>query len=259
MAKAKILLFDIETIPNLNEAMKVWCQLGAFPGRTMKATVTSLLCVGYKELGSKKTYCVNAWDFDSWEKDINDDEKITKAIYEIMKEADGVITHNGKRFDWKYLQTKFLMHGLDPLPKLPHVDTCAVARSNLFSFSNKLDYLGQYFVKDKKLENGGWDLWVKCSKRIKKYQNLMERYCKQDVDLLEKLFFKLRPLTKGLPSQFVDNESENFDIVCPKCGSADYSHYGWRYTATTKYRRMKCNSCKGYFRLNSNEKNPREL
>lgn len=258
MAKPNILLFDIETIPNMNEAMKVWCQLGLFPGRTMKATVTSLLCVGYKELESKRTYCINAWDFPEWDKDINDDKAITKAIHQIMSQADGVITHNGKRFDWKYLQTKFLMHGLDPLPKIPHVDTCAVARSNLFSFSNKLDYLGEYFVKDRKLENGGWDLWVKVSKRIKKYQDLMERYCKQDVDLLEKLYLKLRPLTKGLPNANIYNESK-WDKVCPKCGSANFKANGWRYTATQKYQRYRCKSCKGYFRGDLKGNNPREL
>lgn len=259
MSKPKILLFDIETLPNTEEAMKVWCQLGSWPGRTMKATVTSLLCVGYKELDSKRTYCINAWDFPNWEKDVNDDYKLTKAIHEVMKEADGIITHNGKRFDWKYLQTKFLLHGLDPLPNIPHVDTCLVARRNLFSFNNKLDYLGEYFVKDRKLDNGGWDLWVKCSKRIKKYQNLMEKYCKQDVDLLEKLFYKLRPFTKGLPNHNIDNESEEFDKVCPRCGSADIKPNGWAYTKTTKYQRYHCKSCKGYIRLNAKGEKPREI
>lgn len=258
-ATPKILLFDIETLPNKEEALKVWCQLGNWPGRTMKATVTSLLCVGYKELGSKKTYCINAWDYPEWETDVNDDKKITKAIHEIMSEADGIITHNGKRFDWKYLQTKFLLHGLDPLPNIPHVDTCLVARRNLFSFTNKLDYLGQYFLKDRKLDNGGWDLWVKTSNRVKKYQNLMEKYCKQDVILLEKLFYKLRPFTKGLPNMNVDNGNKNFNKVCPKCGSADLMNYGWRYTATTKYRRLKCKSCGSYARLDAKDKNPREI
>jgi DNA polymerase elongation subunit (family B) len=259
MSAPKIILFDIETIPNLDEAMKVWCQLGSWPGRTMKATITSIISVGWKELGKKHTHCINAWDFPSWENDINDDKALCKAIHKIMSEADCVITHNGKRFDWKYLQTRFMLHNLPPLPNIPHVDTCLVARKNLLSFNNKLDYLGEHFVKDKKMENGGWDLWVKVSKRKKTAQKLMDKYCRQDVKLLEKLFLRLRPFVKNLPNKNIDHDNINFEKVCPSCGSADVYYNGWAYTKTNKYPRIHCKSCGSYSRLDNKGNNPRSI
>lgn len=256
MTKPRIILFDIETIPNLDLALEVWCQLGLWPGRTMKATITSLLCVGWKELGEKKTHCINLWD--TKHKNINDDKELCKKIYDVMSQADAVITHNGKRFDWKYLQTRFIYHELPPLPKIPHVDTCITARQNLLSFNNKLDYLGQYFIKDRKLDNGKWELWVQCHKGVKKAQRLMEKYCKQDVILLEKLFNKLKPFVNNLPNQNTDYQGSH-DYVCPNCGSAKVKKSGWAYTKTSKYQRGFCNTCRTYFKFNLKGNKPRTL
>jgi hypothetical protein len=239
----------------MKEAMKVWCQLSNYPGQTMKATITTLICVGWKELGGKKTHCINAWDFPEWEKDINNDKKVCKAIHEVLKDADAVITHNGVRFDWKHIQTRFLIHGLPPLPKIKHIDTCLIARRNFLSFNNRLGYLGEWLASDTKLENGGWELWVKVSKRVKKAQKLMTKYCKQDVDLLEKVFLKLRPFIKNLPNTNIDRTEEG--KVCPTCGSIDIRANGWAYTSSTKYPRFFCKHCKSYSRGNNRALNLR--
>lgn len=258
MGQPKIILFDIETIPDMDQAMKVWCQLSSFPGKTMKATITSLICVGWKELGSKRTHCINAWDYPaSWDKDINDDKEVCKAIYEVLKDADAVVTHNGKRFDWKHLQTRFLINGLPPLHNIVHIDTCTVARSNLLSFNNKLGYLSEWMDGDTKLENGGWELWVKVSKRIKYAQKLMTKYCKQDVVVLEKVFLKLRPFIKNIPNRNHFNTNKNFDKVCPTCGSADLIGWGFAYTKTSSYQRYRCKTCHSTFRVDSRGNNPR--
>lgn len=262
MSKPKIILFDIETIPNLKVALEVWCQLGSWPGRTMKAQVTSLACVGYKYLGHKATYCLNAWDYPAWDNDVNDDERLTREIHKVMSQADAVITHNGKRFDWKYLQTKFIKYDLPPLVNIKHVDTCQLAKKHLFMFNNKLDNLGQYFVKDKKLENGGWKLWVKTHARKKTYQKLMTKYCKQDVVLLEKLFEKLRPFAGNLPNMNLHRTQKQIDDqlwVCPSCGSQDYNYDGWAHTKTKSYRRMRCKNCHSVSRFDANERNPRTV
>lgn len=261
MSEPKIIFFDIETIPNLPKALEVWCQLSNYPFQTMKATVTSIICVGYKELHSKKTHCINAWDYpEKWAKDINDDSEVCKAIHKVLSEADAVVTHNGQRFDWRHIQTRFLVHGLKPLPNIPHIDTCLLARKNLLSFNNKLGYLGDWLVKDTKLENGGWDLWVKVSKRVKSAQKLMAKYCKQDVILLEKVFIKFRPFVKNLPNRNLDRDHKKImagTYVCATCGSTDITGNGWRYTTTKKYRRVVCKQCGSSGRLDAKDRNPR--
>lgn len=248
----KIILFDLETIPDMKEALKVWPRLSAYPGLTLKATITSIICAGWKEYNSKKTHCINAWDFPQWKKNINNDERVVKAIYEVLKDADCVITQNGKRFDWKYLQTRIMKYNLPPLPKIHHVDTVVLAKQNLYAFNNRLNTLGEYLVNEKKLDHEGWDLWVDVCNKDKKAMDKMERYCKQDVKLLEKVFEKLKPFAK-LPNENIYSE----DDCCPNCGSKNLKSNGWRYTQTKMYKRLICKDCHTWSRANVQDSSPR--
>jgi DNA-directed RNA polymerase subunit RPC12/RpoP len=226
----------------------------------MRATITSIICAGWKELGKKKVHCINAWDYPNWQENINDDSEVCKAIYDVLKDADAVVTHNGVRFDWKHLQTRLMMNGLPVLPKIAHIDTCLIARKNLLSFNNRLGYLGDWLVGDKKLENGGWQLWVKVTKRVKSACTLMSKYCKQDVALLEKVFEQLRPFIKNLPNRNLSRSAKkivNGEYVCPTCGSPDLMRNGWRYTQMHKYQRVVCRHCGSCSRLDLKDRNPR--
>jgi len=254
VAKPRIIFFDLETLPNLNEALKVWCSLSQYPFLNMKAQITSVINFGYKVYGEKKSKCINAWDFPEWKRNVNNDKKLVKAAYEILKDADAVVTHNGSRFDWKFLQTRLLFHGLPPLGKIHHIDTCQVAKRNLYAFNNKLGNLGEFFVNDKKLAHTGWQLWVDVHGRNKKAMKLMEKYCKQDVDLLEKVFEEFKPFIKNIPNYNIFNE---LDKSCPTCGSTKIKSNGWRITATQKYRRYICHDCKSWFRTDTKDRGGR--
>jgi DNA polymerase elongation subunit (family B) len=151
MKDPKIVVFDLETLPNLRQALKVWPQLSNFPGLTLRATVSSIICFGYKQYTvDKKAKCVSAWDFPNWEIDVNDDSEVCKIAYEVLNDADAVVTHNGKRFDWRHLQTRLKANKLPLLPKIPHIDTKEIAKRHLYSFSNRLDYLGDWVVGGEK-------------------------------------------------------------------------------------------------------------
>lgn len=259
----KIVIFDLETLPNLSAALNHWPELSNYPGLTLKATVTSIICAGYKIYGQKAVKCINAWDCKTrWAKDVNDDYYICKKIYGVLKDADAVITHNGKRFDWKYLQTRLYINGFKPLPDIPHIDTVQIARKNLLSFNNRLGTLSKWLVGDKKFENGGWKLWVNVYRKKKHAMKTMEKYCKQDVLLLEKVFEKLKPLIKNLPNRnlWLDTDEEGAPIrVCPNCGSEKIYFWGWRHTKTNSYRRLRCESCGSYARLSAYNTKPRSI
>ena len=256
MSEPKIILFDIETLANLREVMKVIPNLGDYPGLTLKASINSVICFGYKYLGGKRVNCINAWDFEKpWKKNINDDYHLLKEAYEVLKEADAVVTHNGKRFDWKFIQTRLLYHGFPPLPKIRHIDTCEESKKNLFMFNNRLNTVAKFLTDSTKMENGGWDLWVDVSERKPKAMKLMEEYCKQDVLVLEKVFNKLRPVIKGLPNRNIFKEG---DIkVCPGCGSENLRSNGYRTTTTRSYKRYICVDCKSWCTTDVKDKLPR--
>lgn len=257
--KPEIIIFDLETMPNPKEALKVWPQLSNYPGLTLKASITSIICAGYKYLGEKTVHCINAWDFPEWKKDKNNDLRIVKALYEVLKNADAIVTQNGKKFDWKYFQTRLMINGLKPLNKIPHIDTRELASRNLFLFNNRLNTIGEFLVNEKKLDHEGWDLWVKVFEDDKASQNKMTKYCKQDVRLTEKAFIKLRPFANNIPNHNHWSGDILTKKVCPNCGSEKLKSWGWRYTKTKAYRRMRCRDCHSFSRLNLDGESPRSI
>lgn len=238
----KIICLDLETLPNLPEALKVWPQLSNYPGLTLRASITSIICFGYREFGVDQTAkCVNAWDFKTWNKDVNNDHELVKAARAILEDADAIITHNGKRFDLKFFNTRLLINGLEPLHKLKHTDTCAIAKANLFLFNNRLNTLGEFLVGDQKMEHEGWDLWVKVHKREQASMDKMTRYCKKDVNLTTDIFKVLRPYCKDIPNY---NLFTDLGInICAKCGSTRIKEDGHSYSQTTVRKRYRCKDC----------------
>jgi DNA polymerase elongation subunit (family B) len=258
MSEPRIVFLDIETLPNQREVMKHFTRLGDYPGLTLKASINSIICCGYKVLGEKKIHCINAWDYKEWRKDVNDDSKVVKEIYEILKDADCIITHNGKRFDWKFIQTRLLYHGLPPLSKVRHIDTCAEAKRCLFMFNNRLGTISKFLTGKSKLENGGWDLWCDVMDRKPKALLLMERYCKQDVEVLEGVFKKLRPFITQLPNYNHFTLSKR--PLCPTCGSTRLFGHGHRMSASGKnYFRQLCNDCGSICQTQVNKKIPKAV
>jgi DNA polymerase elongation subunit (family B) len=236
----RIILWDIETLPDLRAVMNEFPSLSAYPGLTLKASINSVICVGWKVLGESKVHCINAWDFKTrWKRNINDDFDVCKAAFEILSNADVVVTHNGKRFDWKFMQTRLLYHGFPPLPNIIHIDTCSEAKKHLFMYNNRLNTIGKFLTSEQKLENGGWGLWVKVSERNPKAMAVMTKYCMQDVRLLEKVFKKLKPVIRGLPNANLYKDRPS----CPNCGSKRLQKRGEKVTKTARAQRYQCQDC----------------
>lgn len=255
MREPKIVIWDIEIIPDLDAALENWPLLSQFPGRTLKAQVSSMCCFGYKIYGQKNVECINAWDFPGWEVDVNDDSEICMAAYDVLKDADAIVTHNGRGFDFKHLQTRLVKHGLPTLPQMFHVDTKNLCKSNLYLVNNRLGNASKWLADEEKLDHEGWPLWVKTHKRQRKSMDLMAKYCKQDVIALEKLFKVLKPFAK-LPNQNLFTPPGHVD-VCPNCGSSRLTRNGYRYTATNSYIRLRCTDCGASSRTDAKGRNPR--
>lgn len=236
----KIIFFDLETLPNLDTVMKIIPSIGNWPGRTLKAELNSIICFGYKVLGDKKAKCINAWDFENWNEDVNDDSAVVMMAYEILKDADVIVTHNGKRFDLPVLNTRLMANGFPPLHKIVHVDTKNVAK-RLSLYSNALNNVAKFFKLEEKMENGGWDLWCKVQKRDKKAQKTMSEYCAQDVEVLEQVYKKLRPLLKN--AETANYAHRKAERSCNSCGSSNIVGHGTYMRKTGERQRYICNDC----------------
>jgi DNA-directed RNA polymerase subunit RPC12/RpoP len=75
---------------------------------------------------------------------------------------------------------------------------------------------------------------------------LMEKYNKQDVILLEKLYDRLLPWIDGHPNHGLYEESDT--MVCTNCGSKHLQRRGLQHSLTASYQRYQCQDCGTWMR-----------
>lgn len=227
MNKAKVLLFDIETFPNVGYTWGRWEQ------NVIKFTKEwELASFAYKWLDSPSVHCVSRRD--------HSEKYVVSRLRDVLSEADIVVAHNGDSFDLKKARTKFLQHGLTPPPINRSVDTRKLARSQFAFNSNSLNDLGETLGLGKKVDTGGFDLWLGCMAGNKDAWSKMIKYNKQDVVLLEKVYLKFRAWYPSHPSIAA---LEGHRGGCPSCGSNRVQSKGLRATTQRLQRRYQCLDC----------------
>jgi hypothetical protein len=230
----KIALFDIETAPSLGW---VW-QLR----ETDVIDVQSawyILSFAYKWLGEDKIRTVALPDFPRYRRDREDDSKLVKQLWSIFDEADILIAHNGDGFDIKKANARFLFHGLNPPTPYKSIDTLKVARRHFRFDSNRLNDLGKFLGVGKKLPHTGFHLWKGCMSGDLAAWKTMRRYNARDVELLERVYLKLRPWFANHPDLNLYTEGDG----CPTCQSENMERRGVYTSKTRKYQRWVCDDC----------------
>lgn len=257
--KPKIVIWDLETLPDMTAVMEKFVGISQWPGKSMGADMNSIICFGYKILGEEKANCISVWDLDEdWASNVNDDAALCQIIYDTLHDADGMVTHNGVRFDEKVLNTRLKKYGLPGLHKIPHVDTCLLAKQKLKLSSNSLNNVAQHLGCEQKLKHEGWDMWVKVRDGSHNHAQLMADYCKQDVEVLHQVFEKLKCFTNRIPNYNLFREDGR--QVCPTCGEATrQKSMGWKHTSTMSYRRRQCGHCGSTYRTDSKDRKPRVI
>lgn len=235
----KVLLLDIETSPLISYTWGIWEQNVAL--NQIKSD-WHVLSWSAKWLGDPPNKIMYMDQRNA--KDIEDDSKILKGIWQLLDSADIIITQNGKSFDQKKLNARFILNGMQPPSSFKHIDTMLLAKK-FFSFtSNKLEYMtSKLCTKYKKLVNrgefAGFELWKECLKGNLKAWKAMEKYNKYDVLSLEELYTKLIPWDNTINFNLY---SDSVELVCT-CGSKSFQRRGFYYTATGKFQKHRCNEC----------------
>lgn len=176
------------------------------------------------------------------------EKSLLKDLWKLINEADIIVAHNGKAFDFGRMNTQFVKYNLGPYAPVQKVDTKKVAKE-IFGFdSNSLEHLAQFLGLGVKMNTGGYELWKQCREGNAASWNKMKKYNAHDVDLLEKVYLKLRPWMINHPNLNLYARGEG----CPKCGGPDKQIQSrGEYEARTRlYKRYQCQSCKGWLREN---------
>jgi hypothetical protein len=234
--KVKVLFFDIETSPL---EVYVWDLKVDFIPLNMIKTEWSILSWAAKWQGSDKVL----YEDNQGVKDIKNDKELMKGIWKLLDEADIVITQNGKRFDVKKLNAKFIEHGMQPPSPYRHIDTYQISKKNFAFTSHSLAYLAKVLKCDVQKSSHkkfpGFELWRQCLSGNKEAWKEMELYNKLDVLTLEEVYDKLAPWDNSINfSVYYDGK----DSVC-SCGCTEFVKKGFAATNGGMYQRYKCKQC----------------
>lgn len=243
----RILLYDLETSLQLAAVFQLKNNDWISPDNLVTERYVISAC--WKWLGEKKIHSVSVLDDPlGYIIDPFNDKHVVKVFHDVLETADVVITHNGDRFDNKYMRTRILFHGLTPLPPITSIDTCKIAKSQFLFNANRLDYLGKFLgLGGKKHTSSG--LWLDVLSGSESAIREMVTYNKRDVTLLEEVFLKLRPYIPSHVNRELFGKSG-----CPRCGSNKVQSRGTHKAITKVYQRFMCTSCGGWFRLLKGEK-----
>jgi len=230
MKSPKILIYDIETSPNLAYVWGKWQQnVIAFEKQR------ELLCYAYKWLGDRKV------QYNTKESRAND-KALVRSLANLLNEADIVVAHNGDEFDRKVLKARMLYWNMDPLKINCSVDTKKAAKS-YFSFNgNSLADLCEYLGIGKKAHTPGFDMWLGCIRDNPRSWAQMVHYNKRDVVLLEKLYKRLQPWVENHPN-IAKILLKDSNRQCPICLSEKVIKNGVRATSAAVTQRWDCLSC----------------
>lgn len=232
----KIIVWDIETAPMKTYSFNFYYNTN----QDMIIQEDSLICFAYKELGKKGTKVISVGgDPDRYKKNPYDDTFVVKELHKVLSDADAIIHHYGDKFDRKRANDFFIKHGLPPLHEVVQIDTHKIAKKHFHFKSNKLDYIGEFLGVGRKIKTS-FRLWKDCMEGDLKALKQMEKYNKQDVELLEDVYLKLRPFT---PAKLNLAAFYEVDHICPACGSDKTRKDGFKYMRAGKKQRYSCRGC----------------
>lgn len=234
----KILLWDVENTHNIVATFGMWnvniphkCILQEW----------FMLCASWKWLGDKKVGHVSLLDDPvRFKADHTDDYYVIARLHEVLSEADAIIAHNGDQFDIKKFNARAIKHGLEPVPPMIQIDTLKIAKAKFKFNFNKLDYLGDYLGVGVKIKTD-IELWLDCLAGKRKAIKEMVAYNIEDVNVLERVYNKLRPYVDAKLNRNHFNVGEK--PVCPSCGEASLHKRGFRLTRAAKHQRFQCTEC----------------
>lgn len=239
MNQPKILCFDIETSPIL---AYVWDLKDQNVSLGQIKEDWQVIAWAAKWLGDPASKIMYE---DQRHNKILRDRALLTHIWKLLNEADIVITQNGKNFDSKKLNARFMIHGMPPTSPYTHLDTYQIVKRAAKFTSHKLEYLTDKLnTKYKKLshkEFPGFTLWAECLKGNQRAWRAMERYNKHDVLSTEELYLNLQGWT--VPS------APRISLEAAKCGRCQGTKFHRRGAGMNKqgpYQKLQCQGCGGW-------------
>jgi DNA polymerase elongation subunit (family B) len=215
----KVLSIDIETAPMIGYLWSLWSE----PRSTeFVERDWYIISYAYKWLGNDEVYgkslrqCTR---YGAYSVGTEDDRELIEDLWKLFSEADIVVAHNGDKFDIKKIKTQMLIHMMRPPTPFRTVDTLKICKREFAFTSNRLDYIAERLLGERKLDTGGFDLWKKCLHGDEDAWQHMLDYNIRDVDILERVYLRVRAWDRSHPNVAIMTDIE--EPACTVCASTD--------------------------------------
>lgn len=241
--KMRTLVLDVETSPLLSQVFSMW-----FNGIGLNQIQKDwhLLSFAAKWYGEDEVFYYDQ----SGERDIEDDFNLCHCLHNLLNQADATITQNGRHFDLKKINARFIINGLPPCRPSRVIDTLEIMKREFGFTSNKLEYATDKLCKKyKKLKHKkfpGHELWAEVLKGNPEAWAEMKEYNIHDVLATEELYDIIKPFSSKHPNIALMQGNEQ--PTCRVCGSTHLVKDGDWHTSLSVYDLYRCTDCGAYSR-----------
>ena len=254
----KILSIDIETAPMVGYLWSLWSEVRSTDFIERDWYITSY---AYKWLGNDEVHGRTLFEcskYGPYEAGKEDDRELVEDLWSLFDEADIVVAHNGDKFDIKKIKTRLVEHMFLPPAPFRTVDTLKICKREFGFTSNRLDHIAETLLGEGKMENSGISLWIGCIKGDPESWHTMLEYNKKDVDILERVYLRIRAWDRSHPNVAVMLGIE--ESACTVCASTSLTPLA-QSTATnvSVFQTYRCDDCGHVMRGRSNTRSKEEM
>lgn len=229
----KVLILDIENSPPVAEFWgdpwnpSIQMQFVREPGR--------ILCVGWKWLGERVVHMAGGPGVRQ--------EDMLREVWNVLDEADVVVTYNGDRHDLPHLNTEFFVARMGQPSPYKSVDLYKTVKRKFKFLWGKLAWVVKMMGLGEKLKHEGHEMWQAVMQDDPKAWAKMIRYCKNDVRITEQLHDELLGWIEIYPNRHLyisaSERSRDGNPTCPRCGKST-TKQGTRKAQTRIYQQYLC-------------------
>jgi len=174
---------------------------------------------------------------------ITDDRYVTQGMSDILRQADAHVTWNGKRYDWRWVQTRRWGYGWDLLPAgIPHIDIMYTARSQMAGGASlkMVSSTDPTLDADSQKTPVSGPEWVRAISGDATSQTYVEKHCIRDVKALEHEYERMQSQVWMHPRLHDDRGA------CKFCGGVLKKQKTRKTALANPTIQYQCNDCGKY-------------
>ena len=238
----KIVTLDIETLPIIGSFFRVW-NVNIRPQEIIHDW--ALLSMSYKWMHEADVRNVI---MTKEEAVLREEARIVEEAWNVVNDADVIITYNGEKFDAKRLNAKFVEYGFPAPSPYKHIDIYRTVGKQFDNTYKSLDWILKLLGLGMKLPHQGRELWTGCQKGDVEALKTMKEYNDNDTVVTELLYLHIRSWIVNHPN--IGLYTSEDEPVCHKCGSSNIAETDKKmYTAASAFDLYQCNDCSSYSRF----------